>query len=415
MRGNNRCQRIRCSGQLPFLAVVTLTLAFNSVPTNGHEVLRVAAYNTFNNPDNPTEDAVMATIFDAIGTFANGPVTDRVAVVAASESDTGSATRLANVLNTLYGVLTYQAITSSSVGGDRTALIYDTDKLALLTSGEIKDGVTHPIAYAAFRPDGTSGESDIHVYAIHLKSGSSSSNKAARGNEIAVIRMHADLLGPYANVIFSGDFNIHGHSEYAVTNLQATGNGQAYDVVDSPGEWRDNEQFKHVHTQNPRSDMDDRFDFQFVTGELIDGVGLDYLPQSFQVLGNNGTHALGGPISSGAGASTEVLSALVAASDHLPVFADYYDIASHPGDANLDHIVDVSDLGILGSHFGENGVTFLEGDFNGDGIVDVADLGILGANWTASQATGNASALVPEPAALSLLAMSVLMVGHRRR
>ena len=54
-------------------------------------------------------------------------------------------------------------------------------------------------------------------------------------------------------------------------------------------------------------------------------------------------------------------------------------------------------------------------DFNFDGLVDVADLGILGANWTASQAVGNTSALVPEPTTLSLLAMSVLMVGHRRR
>ena len=55
------------------------------------------------------------------------------------------------------------------------------------------------------------------------------------------------------------------------------------------------------------------------------------------------------------------------------------------------------------------------GDFNDDGIVDVAGLGILGANWTASQAIGNASALVPEPATLSLLVMSVLVVGRRRR
>jgi len=55
------------------------------------------------------------------------------------------------------------------------------------------------------------------------------------------------------------------------------------------------------------------------------------------------------------------------------------------------------------------------GDANFDGIVDVADLGILGANWTASQTTGNASALVPELATLSLLAMSMLVVGRRRR
>tara|TARA_Y100000588_G_scaffold336107_1_gene376702 strand:- start:653 stop:850 length:198 start_codon:yes stop_codon:yes gene_type:complete len=46
---------------------------------------------------------------------------------------------------------------------------------------------------------------------------------------------------------------------------------------------------------------------------------------------------------------------------------------------------------------------------------DVAGLGILGANWSALQSIGNASALVPEPATLSLLAMSVRMVARRRR
>jgi len=86
-----------------------------------------------------------------------------------------------------------------------------------------------------------------------------------------------------------------------------------------------------------------------------------------------------------------------------------------PGDANGDGVVDVADLGVLGANFNQSNMTFADGDFNGDGATDVADLGILGANWTASQTTGNASALVPEPTTLSLLAMSVLMVGRRRR
>jgi len=88
---------------------------------------------------------------------------------------------------------------------------------------------------------------------------------------------------------------------------------------------------------------------------------------------------------------------------------------SVPGDFNCDGLVDVADLGIIGANFNGSEVTYVEGDANLDGGVDVADLGVVGANWTALQSTGNASALVPEPTTLSLLAMSVLMVGRRRR
>ena len=90
-------------------------------------------------------------------------------------------------------------------------------------------------------------------------------------------------------------------------------------------------------------------------------------------------------------------------------------VGAIPADANVDGVVDVADLGILGASFGMANVLFSDGDFNQDGVVDVADLGILGANWNAAQAIGDASALVPEPVTLSLLAISVLMVGRRRR
>ena len=47
------------------------------------------------------------------------------------------------------------------------------------------------------------------------------------------------------------------------------------------------------------------------------------MPESFTVLGNNGTHTLGEGIATGTGATGEVRAALVEASDHLPVLADY--------------------------------------------------------------------------------------------
>ena len=70
--------------------------------------------------------------------------------------------------------------------------------------------------------------------------------------------------------------------------------------------------------------MDDRFDFQLVTGELMDDEGLSYISNSYRAFGNDGTHfCCNSPITTGTGASPTVLTALTTASDHIPVVADY--------------------------------------------------------------------------------------------
>ena len=52
------------------------------------------------------------------------------------------------------------------------------------------------------------------------------------------------------------------------------------------------------------------------------------------------------------------------------------------GDANVDGVVDVGDLGVLAANYGvATDATWFKGDFNGDGVVDVGDLGILAANY----------------------------------
>ena len=48
-----------------------------------------------------------------------------------------------------------------------------------------------------------------------------------------------------------------------------------------------------------------------------------------------------------------------------------------PGDANGDGLVDVGDLGILGTNYGKvSGATWATADFTGDGAVDVGDLAV---------------------------------------
>ena len=54
-----------------------------------------------------------------------------------------------------------------------------------------------------------------------------------------------------------------------------------------------------------------------------------------------------------------------------------------PGDANLDGTVDINDLTIVLSHFGQSvgAYGWSSGDFTGDGVVDINDLTIVLSNF----------------------------------
>ena len=78
---------------------------------------------------------------------------------------------------------------------------------------------------------------------------------------------------------------------------------------------------------------------------------------------------------------------------------------STPGDANGDGRVDVNDLTIVLTNFGQTGMTWSQGDFNGDRKVDVNDLTILLTNFgSVASSSAAGSGAVPEPSALPILA-----------
>ena len=71
-----------------------------------------------------------------------------------------------------------------------------------------------------------------------------------------------------------------------------------------------------------------------------------------------------------------------------------------PGDANLDSKVDINDLTIVLSHFGQTtGMNWGTGDFNGDGKVDINDLTMVLSHFgqTVGTSVGGSLSAVPEP------------------
>jgi hypothetical protein len=101
-------------------------------------------------------------------------------------------------------------------------------------------------------------------------------------------------------------------------------------------------------------------------------------------------------------------------------------------DANLDGVVNVADLGILATNYGQtSGVSWAQGDFNGDGAVNVADLGLLATYYgrgvgttTPLMSLPDAMALypqfggagrVPEPGTLAVVGVGVAGLLVRRR
>jgi hypothetical protein len=84
-----------------------------------------------------------------------------------------------------------------------------------------------------------------------------------------------------------------------------------------------------------------------------------------------------------------------------------------PGDVNLDGIVNMYDVNLVSSNWGEAGP---QGDANGDGTVNIFDINLISAHWNqhgpaapgGGGAVGGAASApaVPEPASIALLALA---------
>lgn len=328
--------------------------------------LRIVNYNVRGFDGTPSTD--VGTVLSAIGSEVYGGRVRPLDLIAIQEVQTQATTTQSVVsqLNAIYGAGRYGRgnLNGASLSGNETiGLIYNTQTVQLLSEVGIgtpsnTTAARQPIRYK-LRPIELPLGNDFYLYNSHYKASDTSSDRLRRNAEAIAIRADADALGS-ANIIYAGDFNIKSSTEASYQTLLATGAGQAVDPINRPGNWNGNSSFRDIFTQAPAFNaptgyvgggINDRFDFQLLTSEWLDGVGLEYAPGSYRTFANNGTVVVNGSINDpsntalpGFANRTALLNLLTTVTDHLPLVVDYYFASNLPP----------TNLSISSSTIGEN-------------------------------------------------------------
>ncbi|MEG8946762.1 T9SS type A sorting domain-containing protein [Rosettibacter firmus] len=176
------------------------------------------------------------------------------------------------------------------------------------------------------------------IFSVHLKANSitsdNSENIRRRGVAADSIRKRTSQLPSNKNFIILGDFNTLLGSEPAIQKLiDKSYKGYVLDPLDAIGEWGDNPDYAFTHTMYAEN-LTVRFDMILISQAVKDPGGIEYVENSYTVVGNDGKH-FGKSINYGLNPYQRVLAdSLISASDHLPVYA----IFKFTGTTNIDEL-----------------------------------------------------------------------------
>jgi len=188
-----------------------------------------------------------------------------------------------------------------------------------------------------FRPAEHSSEAaNVRIYVVHLKASQGISNEQQRLAEVGAMRTRMETFPAGQCYLVAGDFNFYTATEPAYLYLTSPANGTAgvvQDPIGREGNWHVNPDFADIHTQSPRvlqfggganGGLDDRFDLILVGPAVQDGEGFDVLEETYEAFGQDGEH-FDGAINVAPYTVVDSVMAenLHAASDHLPVLADF--------------------------------------------------------------------------------------------
>lgn len=245
-------------------------------------------------------------------------------------------------MNSNFEMATYVSNTSDDTAGDQNdlqnLLYYDSTKFIL------QEEIIVPTALRDFNvyklllntTDQDTNPIEFYVVVCHLKASSGTLNAQRRFEMVVELDNYLNTLPANTNVLLGGDLNIYTASESAFQELlDDTNNITFADPANRVGSWNNNPNFVDVFTQSTRTQnglggstggFDDRFDFILTSENMLNTADITYVPDSYQVYGNNGLSACyNRAINSsdcaiaGSEFSFPIRDALHSFSDHLPV------------------------------------------------------------------------------------------------
>jgi endonuclease/exonuclease/phosphatase family metal-dependent hydrolase len=215
-------------------------------------------------------------------------------------------------------------------------LYFNAEKLALHSHFIAQNYIRDIDVYKLYLISNSLADGDttfVTCVVSHLKSSSSGTNvEKRRVMEINTMNWLNDFDDDN-NYLMMGDFNVYSPTEPAYQQFLNYENPSLrfLDPVDQTGEWHNNSQYSHVHSQSTHTSsngcastggMDDRFDFILISNNISEGnKKVKYLPGSYWAVGQDGKHFNKSLIASPENTSVppDVLNALYNNSDHLPI------------------------------------------------------------------------------------------------
>jgi hypothetical protein len=288
----------RIIGCLLFMLLATVELS-------SQETFKVMFYNLLNYP---IEDAVPNREDDL--EFILTDYKPDLFLVCELNNITGANTVLniaRTAINENMEMASYVSNTSDDSTGDQNdlqnLLYYDSTKFSIeeeiIVPTDLRDFNVYKLKVNSVEQD--TNPIEFYVVVCHLKASSGADNELRRFNMVAELDNYLNSLPPDSNIVLGGDLNLYTASEPAFQELlDATNHITFADPANRVGSWSNNPSFVDVFTQSTRTQsglggtgggFDDRFDFILTSENMLSTTSITYVPDSYQVYGNNGLSA----------------------------------------------------------------------------------------------------------------------------